>query len=208
MASRSVREFFERFYAETFSHGFDFRTYPNLKMKMGERILTDEIHALDLITEVERIHEHILKKLTATDLERVLIRLSREARLSEKLLSLQLVRADFREIQTAASSIAPGVIANQLGQLENRSLDSELPDLDAVYGEALRFYEEVAERDEVMFEKMMETIRQQKISRAVLVTGGFHAEGIEKGLKEKGISFVTVAPKMSEIQIPKHILMP
>ncbi|HPN57191.1 MAG TPA: hypothetical protein PLD92_10110, partial [Candidatus Omnitrophota bacterium] len=100
MASRSVREFFERFYAETFSHGFDFRTYPNLKMKMGERILTDEIHALDLITEVERIHEHILKKLTATDLERVLIRLSREARLSEKLLSLQLVRADFREIQT------------------------------------------------------------------------------------------------------------
>ncbi|MGI6240319.1 MAG: hypothetical protein ACOYJW_00065 [Candidatus Omnitrophota bacterium] len=203
---RSVREFFERFYAEASSRGFDFRTYPNLKMKMGERILTDEIHAPDLITEVERIHERILKKLAVTDLERDLIRLSREARLSEKLLGLQLVRADFREIQTAASSIAPGVIASRLDQLENRSRDPKLPDLDAVYEEALRFYEDVAKRDEAMLENMTETIRQRKISRAVLVTGGFHAEGIKKGLKEKGISFVTLAPKMSEIRDSKTYL--
>ncbi|MDD5225552.1 MAG: hypothetical protein PHV97_00015, partial [Candidatus Omnitrophica bacterium] len=72
-----------------------------------------------------------------------------------------------------------------------KTLDQDLPRVE-------RFYKAALERDQVLIERAVEKtfVTGQKIS--AIVTGGFHTPGIEKYLREKDLSYIVVAPRITK----------
>ncbi len=69
---------------------------------------------------------------------------------------------------------------------------------------AFAFYKFAKMRDQVMFENLKRILKTEKIKRAILVTGGFHAPGITARLRENKIPYVLVTPKISEEENGKN----
>lgn len=61
------------------------------------------------------------------------------------------------------------------------------------------FYENAEARDLVFFENLRKFTKQYNTQTAVLIAGGFHTEGLKRLLKEKGFSYVVIAPNFSAI---------
>ncbi|MBI2119300.1 MAG: UTP--glucose-1-phosphate uridylyltransferase [Elusimicrobia bacterium] len=52
------------------------------------------------------------------------------------------------------------------------------------------------QRNNIFVQKLMQRMEEKKCKVTVLVAGGYHSLGIENELKEKGISYLTIRPRM------------
>jgi len=61
------------------------------------------------------------------------------------------------------------------------------------------FYHYASERNNILARNTQEAMDTEAESIGVLVTGGFHTEGITEYFKNKRISFVVIAPQVDEL---------
>lgn len=61
-----------------------------------------------------------------------------------------------------------------------------------------KFYDLAVRRDEVLFRNLVKAAGEKKLSRAILVTGKFHASGIRELLREAKIPYALILPGMPE----------
>ncbi|OGR52501.1 MAG: hypothetical protein A3I11_07705 [Elusimicrobia bacterium RIFCSPLOWO2_02_FULL_39_32] len=61
---------------------------------------------------------------------------------------------------------------------------------------AIRFSRCSEERNKIFVQKLMQRMLEKKCKVTVLVAGGYHSLGIENELKEKGLSYLTIRPRM------------
>lgn len=66
-------------------------------------------------------------------------------------------------------------------------IDGNLPEIED-------FYEIAIKRDKAMFDNTVREIERRGAKIAALITGGFHTRGVMKLLKERGYSYVVIAP--------------
>ncbi|MBI4372266.1 MAG: DUF89 family protein, partial [Candidatus Omnitrophica bacterium] len=78
--------------------------------------------------------------------------------------------------------------------------------IDLLFSNALSFYEMAEAREKVMFENMLSKMKELKQPNAILVTGGFHSEGLQQLLKENQFAYVEVAPHISQVTDSKTYL--
>lgn len=64
----------------------------------------------------------------------------------------------------------------------------------------MKFYEFAVKRDQAMSENVLNRLREDRAPLAVVVTGGFHTEGINQNLALGGVSIVVVTPKYSTVK--------
>ncbi len=183
-----IRSQMERFYEAAAPAGFKFSDYPNLSRQIGLRILSGELQAPDLLVEVERLNGHILQKLAVTPGEKELVASYQNYFLLRKLLALELTRGEFEEFSRGLET------RGQRPETKVFSLKSEVPSLSS---QAVEFYKVAQQREKAIFENMLARMKETKQPNAVLVTGGFHSEGLSKFFKDSGVSFVRVAPRIS-----------
>src|SRR3990167_2557291 len=60
------------------------------------------------------------------------------------------------------------------------------------------------ERNGIFTSQLAERMKQKEQKISVLIAGGYHSSGIEESLKEKGISFITVRPRMDVAKVDKE----
>jgi hypothetical protein len=53
---------------------------------------------------------------------------------------------------------------------------------------------------------MVEVLKDKKLEKAVLITGGFHTGGVENYLRENRISYLTVSPSMRQLESNENYL--
>jgi hypothetical protein len=70
-------------------------------------------------------------------------------------------------------------------------LDQDLPRVE-------RFYKAALERDQVLIERAVEKTLASGQKISAIITGGFHTPGIEKYLREKDLSYIVVAPRITK----------
>ncbi len=186
--SGDIRFQMESFYEAASPKGFKFSDYPNLSRQIGLRILSSEIQAPDLVEEVERLNERILKKLAVTPEEKNLVASYQNYFLLRKLLALELTRGEFEEFSRGLGT------SDQRPEPEAFGFQAPVSSL---VSQAVEFYQIAKKREKVIFEKMLEKMKALKEPNAVLITGGFHSEGLSKFFKEKGLSYVRIAPRIS-----------
>ncbi len=204
----------EHFYEVAAPKGFSFKDYPNLSKYFGIEILKSELNSSDLFGEIEHLTARLLDQLAKTKEEKELLSIYQEYLLLTKLFMLELERNEFVKLKEKENDVKPSALIERIQKIaipkksserqqENIAPILETKDVDHFYEEALNFYEIAHAREQVMFEKMLSKMKETGKTNAILVTGGFHSEGLKDQMKEKGISYVIVAPRISELTADK-----
>lgn len=183
-----LRSTLERFYEAASPAGFKFTDYPALSKQIGLAILSSEIQAPDLLKEIERLNERILGKLAAAPEEKNLIADYQNYFLLRKLFALELTREEFGRFQAELRGTANG---------ERKTFSLPVTRSPLPVAAALEFYEIAKDREEAMFSNMLRTMKARGEPNAVLITGGFHSDGLSKFFKDSGLSYVRIAPRIS-----------
>ncbi len=174
LGGENPRRFFEEFLKETYPHGFRFHDYRAWTYFAASQVLRSELEAKGLFKECERLFGQLFEARTKTKKERELLEGYRRLLLLKKLLRLELTREEW-------------------GQIKEKGIESGAPSL----AEALRFYRLTERRESAFLKKLTEELGKQRSQKAILVTGGFHTEGLAAGLRKRGIGFATVVPRIS-----------
>jgi|GEM_PF-5119831 len=173
----SVREMFETFYEAAAPLGFRFKDYPVLAKEWGKQILAQEMQAPQLLDEMKKIEQKLLEKLAQTPDEKKLIQKYREFLLLKKLLYLELSSEEWKQIRT---------------KNQEPSTKAEI--------DAREFYETAEARDQAMFSRTIDWIKKEKIEKAVIVTGGFHSQGMSELFKKQNIFYLRIQPRITQIK--------
>ncbi len=204
------RHFLEGLYHEMSPKGFSFKHYPYFSRLAGVTILQNELEAAELLGETNRLTKLLLRRLAIKKEERELLFLYRDSLLLEKLFSLELAREDSEQIRKRVKKIRPSVLIQRLQavypkvsanspQSTDHRIFLKTTTVDLLFDHALAFYRTAMVREEVIFQKTLSKMKEFKKSKAVLITGGFHSEGLFSQFKEKDISYIEITPHLSDL---------
>ncbi len=170
----------EELWQESRNRKIDLSAYPNYLKSVGAAILQSELEPESLFDEIDLLEEGVIEKLATRPEEERLVERFKKFALLEKLLRLELTNKDFDKIE-----------------LLDESVPSELENFKS---QALRFYTSAKARDEALLENTLRAAEKFKSKQVVLITGGFHASGVTELMKEKGLGYALIRPRISEVR--------
>ncbi|PIQ86579.1 MAG: hypothetical protein COV74_04165 [Candidatus Omnitrophica bacterium CG11_big_fil_rev_8_21_14_0_20_45_26] len=201
----SARSFLEQFYDQAAERGFTFQDYPRLSQRFAQIILVQELDAGSLFQEIDQLTQKLIRTLIQNPDEKKIITLFEDYLLIKKLLALELSRDELTQIRSRENELLPSKIAYRF--CCGTGLDCKTcPDqnryalLDTSYNQALRFYDLAEKREQAIVDNLAQTLDQQKLKKAVLITGGFHTKGLNQFFKDHAFSYVTIAPRIESIE--------
>lgn len=207
-ANGEIRKAVEQFYDLLQPQGFSFQNYPQLSKQWGLAILQSEIDANTLMKEMDDLTKVLLERLAETQEEKNLISLYQDYLLVKKLISLKLVQEDYQRLTERRSEMSPSAFSDKIKQaaasIKIKPSPVSVKDVDAIFEKALAFYDDAAAREKIIFEKMTRTMKETGKTNAILITGGFHAQGLKRQFKENEISYAEIMPHISEITDNKN----
>ncbi len=190
---RSLMEFLKR---KSQAARLELSLYPDFVKRSGVLILREEIDARMLFSEMEKVERQLEEKMSVSDAEKSLLKTARDFRLLEKLLSLTLTREEYETFSSRVQDFQPAAFRERF-RLLDRELKQE-KDYPLLSSEtvtaAAEFYKLSRSRDEILLDQALSGASGQAV---VLVTGGFHSQGMTDLLKERKIPHVVIAPKIT-----------
>lgn len=187
----SPRAFLERFYEVASPKGFRFKTYPALSSVLSAKVLQSELDPAALLKEMEALRGKTFNHLARTPREKEIIQSYQNLLLIEKLCKLELTREEYEKVKRLE------VRGWKLEGKASLLLTSNFR-LQTSYEKALEFYETALKRDQALTDRTLQRMKTLGEDKAVLVTGGFHSEGLEKRFSGRGMSWLEITPKISE----------
>ncbi|MCB4755965.1 MAG: hypothetical protein LHV69_02865, partial [Elusimicrobia bacterium] len=169
-------------------------------------LLAQSIKEEKLLADMRGMEEGAYSRLIRTNTERDLIRASRSLYLAGKLLDFALTPEEWSEYKTlrhSRESVIPakaGIQASNHFKKHVENLDAGFRRHDDQLASFESFYGEAEARDRLMAEKLLRAMDERGVKIAVLVTGGFHANGIEKILSERNAGRISVVPRLSRVE--------
>jgi hypothetical protein len=90
--------------------------------------------------------------------------------------------------------------ANTIGRLINRRdiVEENMGTIKEAENNMDKFYKLAEKRNEIMINKMLIEMENKKEKTGVIVTGGYHTNGITEILRNKGISYTVISPKLKK----------
>ncbi|MBK8871174.1 MAG: hypothetical protein IPN19_09015 [Elusimicrobia bacterium] len=161
------------------SKGLPLSRFPAMEAYVRYVLTVDGIDGDRLLEDIAVLEKRAYDRRAKSKEEKALVAESRRAWLTEQLVDFALTPADWKEYQ------ATGTVGT----------NKELVSFEA-------FYLEAHARDGAMSENLlraMGTDGPAPSRTAILVTGGFHAEGMTQRLVEQGVVVVSYVPKIEKI---------
>jgi len=158
-----------------------FGYYPEIKKMVKLFEMRDKISLQDLTAQIETLIGRILEKLLQKPEEQTLWEQAERFYLAKRLLLLQASPADVKSFEE-----------------EKTLLETELAgtDLSEALTISLNFYDVVKKRDEIFFDKLIND--PALAGNVVIVTGGFHTDGLSQRFRDAGISYITITPDLGD----------
>jgi hypothetical protein len=157
--------------------GVELSKYPAMDAYIQYVLLADGIDAEKLLAELNALEKAVYNDLSLSEEERDLVRQSRQAWLSHQLVGFSMTPADWAEYETIP-------------------LTDRNPHLKSFES----FYREAHNRDDAMAQRLIaELKRHSGPSVSVLVTGGYHADGMAERLTRQGVTVVSFVPKIEKV---------
>jgi len=164
---------------------------PALKMLLGHTQTLSEIKGSRLYDELRRFLPEVQESLIKNQKQRDLAEEYQKLFLLKAMVTLELAHDDLSKYQKE-----PDAYLNLVGDTSFRQN----------LAPALEFYKAALERDQAFYQRI-ESIMEKEAPRTpnpglqavAVVAGGFHTNGIERILKEKGIAYAVVTPKIASL---------
>ena len=163
--------------------GLPLKRYPAMGSYIRYVLLSDRINPENLLEEVRTLEEDGYASLAKTPPEKKLVLESQHLELIGKLLDFALTSEEWQEYV----------------KLKDTRFLSRFPALPAFED----FYREAELRDRAMTRNLLKAMEKNKSKVAVLVTGGFHSQGMDQKLKEHGIGTISFVPKITHVDSDK-----
>lgn len=208
------RDLMEQLVTEAGPKGFRFYDYPNFSLYAGYLILKSELDPKGLFGEIQKLFAKILDQLAQAPEQKRLLGLYRRAELVRKLLNLELTRKDWQGVLAQKDLLAMDALVAELKAIgtavgretgtpqtkfETETVKPEFStEIMSVQDAAYGFYEAARKREDVFYEKIASVMQKDSLNKAVVITGGFHTDGITELLREHEISYGVLTPRLSE----------
>lgn len=194
----------EKFFDAASPKGFGFEKYPELSKSIGSVILQSEIQANDLFDEMKLLTQKIFDGLVMKDVEKELLAVYADYLQLKKVFSLEMVREEYESVLARRSEMQPSAVLKRLSSIANGKTGSKtsvsIKKADSLFSKALLFYKAAILREDVMFKRLTEVMKDQKKDSSVLVTGGFHSKGIAETLKKNNIAYIEITPRITDLK--------
>jgi hypothetical protein len=172
--------------------------YPNLVRYLAFRIFRSEIESEGLLAEVERLEDSIFDKLFSKGKMRGIISAYRDFFLLKRAFGLELDRSESKRFLALD-------IEQKVRQFSKISQGYDLQENNVIRGANLvkQFYIAAQKRDGVFMEQVKNSLEKAQVFPdrpffIALVTGGYHAEGIEKWFRAEGLPFASIQPSFKD----------
>lgn len=200
--TEDLRSLFEKVYRAV-PQDFNLKNYPHFRQLSGHLILRNEIRSGELMEEIEGLSEKIFSSLASEPESAEWVQMLKDCFLLRKLFRLELVRAEWSAVMTRKDDLKPEGFLNRINMMcgkarMNKTHFKNPENLDGLFEAALAFYEGAQSREEGMIRNISGLTKTKPGMRAVLVTGGFHAEGLKEKLKAAGMNYVVFSPALSK----------
>lgn len=197
--------------------GLNIRDYPAFAKYAGYLILRSEIVPGALFEEIKKLFDRLLETLVKEApssakensgdeaARKRLLLLHRDEMLARKLLKLELSHDEWLAVLSRQERFYPDDLnrrmLEQLG--ENTRVDEadpkkveRLKKLNESFRAAFTFYSAAINRETYFFQRMQETLATT--DKAILITGGFHAEGMKDLMRKYDINYGTLTPRITK----------
>ena len=183
---------------------FSMKPWPAWTLYAQYTILMQELESKGLQEEMARLKDRILTALAQTPDEKKYLAEARKLYLLRRLFSLELTRAEYEELKTHRDSHLGTRTSTKPGTKTSPESLVPSPALQALFAAALEFYKVAIVRENHMFQNALKKMGDEKQNRAVIVTGGFHSDGLKKLAAAKGCSYLQITPRITEISKRDH----
>lgn len=180
----------------------DFISYPALRIFAEFLIHQDEVDHRGLFQELKQFESMLQEELFTKDDEKALLEIIGFVGLLEQYFRLEMSREKLILYLKSRDQIKPSWIADELTKLAEKyqivpKTFGDLAELDAYMGEVEYFYQLVLKRDEIFLQKVFAQMKASRQDKTVLITGGFHKDGLIDHFRKEKISYVIVNPKVN-----------
>ncbi len=181
------------------------KSFPQLKVQ-AEILFRQSLLGSRLFMEIGQLRRQIRERLIRTRDESNLDHWMSVIDVCEKLLKFRLTEEDVLFFEKYRADFNSAMIVTALRGFSARYPEDEshtgwnLEALDGAIAKAWTFYAYALERDRTLVENALDLMDRTPGHSIILVTGGFHTPGIQKKLRDRGISYVTVCPVMRKTE--------
>lgn len=181
----------------------------NMRMYIHLVKLQSKIDNDQLFKEIYCLEASIKNRMFKNKIESQIDDLSKKVNILNKLFNLQLNREMLQYFQNHKAEFSTEALLSLIkiqAPINNIELPSMFDDVDFLKRidefivPADKFYEAALTRDKVLVENTLEKMNSENKKIAVMITGGFHTEGITEILKEKNITHIVITPKITKPQ--------
>jgi hypothetical protein len=206
------RYLFERLAEEAGPKGFYFRDFPHFSLWAGHLILQNELDSRGLFEEIELLFSKILDDLTQSERQRDLLELYRDSVLLRKLFALQLTRKEWDRVLYRRDWIEIDAMKRRLNKINQAvskmAMDSyevskepshnpKASKVDRALEAGFQFYDFARKRETAFYDTIKNKMAAGGMEKAVLVTGGFHTDGLLEMFREEEINIGVLIPKLN-----------
>jgi len=180
---------------------FPYSRYPNVNRFIGHLILQSELKGDRFFREMKKLEGRISDQLAPTPVEKEIVSILKDYQLLKKLFVLELTPEDYERVLARKAAIRPAHVIGRFAKLNQdkrvRDMSFEPADsMEVLFDKALEFYLIAKERDGIMTQNIEKRLKETGKTKAVVITGGFHAQPFENSLVQKGFAYARITPRM------------
>ena len=177
--------------------------YPNLSNYVIYTKLYDKIDKENLFDELDSVKNAVKEHLFENEDQRNLSLLWDNIDILIGLANIKLSNKEYNYYKVHKKDFKLNVFTDLLSakvkkynlayniEEPSRLIEENVPKLED-------FYEIAIKRDKALVDNTLKVMNEEKTDVAVLITGGFHTEGIKEILKGKEISYLVVCPNITK----------
>ena len=173
--------------------------YPNLNEFIGYLTRVNSLDSVRLFTELAELSFEIKLNFAKNEEEKTLIQALRNIKFLEDFFNLKVSNEELNYYLNNKNShkaaFFEAFLKPALKKYNIQAIIDYNPELiDNHLEEIEEFYDTVKKRDVALFNNATSEIEKRNVKVAAFISGGFHTESIMKLLREKGYSYIVVAP--------------
>lgn len=178
-------------------HGVALESFTHFNNYIRYILLAERINRNDLFVELESLQNEVQTLLCLTSEERRVMAAARHLALIERLARHAYTPMDWRYHESHAAALrGVGEEIAALARDVGVTTDLASPPED-LFRPFESFCGDAINRNAALVRGLLEKMRVENKSAAVLVAGGFHTDGLTHLLRQQGVSYAVITPKVT-----------
>jgi len=201
------RSYFESLFLKSLASDrpIEWKKYPAFTTFTEYSILQEEIDGVRFFSEIRKLESVILSNIDLGKREKILLDLSQDVVILERLFSLQASREEVAYFKARKDYLEPSALENRIKDISKQfarfktrfeKADIERKKVNEAFRDSEAFYNFAEKRDLALLENTLTALRENDLKRAVLITGGYHSQGVRRLLRDRKIPYVLISPRI------------